>query len=270
MTDLLFSLLGGVVLIGVVFVLLHRFSRLNAKATGLLLMLLVLGLYVPVSILAWPGADVFAIHIAVYLVTVYVLAIAGTSRETREDGKRGLHWGPALIILFFLLVIGMNSVFIMLAQKGLDADLAGWLLPEPGSGGRIQSFFPGTVGRDFYEKEADYKAYLERQQAQQERGWQLTLGWAGPAVAGRELVFRVRIADRSGQAIRGARISGRFLRPGNVRQDRDIRLRETEPGLYQTTLRLPEPGRWDVILDIRKDDIVHEVNARTTVAEAGS
>ncbi|HID48638.1 MAG TPA: hypothetical protein EYP40_03335, partial [Chromatiales bacterium] len=41
MTDLLFSLLGGVVLIGVVFVLLHRFSRLNAKATGLLLMLLV-------------------------------------------------------------------------------------------------------------------------------------------------------------------------------------------------------------------------------------
>lgn len=270
MTDLLVTLLGGIVLIGVAFMLLHRLTRINARSTGLLLMLLVIGLYVPLSILAWPGADVFAIHIAVYLVTVYVLAIIGASRESRQDGKRGLHWGPILIVLFFLLVVGVDSVFIMLAQKGLDADLAGWLLPEPGRGGRISSFFPGTVGRDFYEKEADYKAYLERQQAQQERGWQVTLGWAGPAVAGRAQVFRVRLADRAGQAIRGARISGRFLRPGNVRQDQDIRLRETEPGLYQTTLRLPEPGRWDVILDIRKDDIVHELNARTSVAQAGS
>ncbi len=269
MTDLLFSLLGGVVLISVVFLALHRFTRLNSKAVGLLLMLLVIGLYLPVSILAWPGADVFAIHIAIYLVTVYVLAIIGASRESRAEGKRGLHWGPALIILFFMIVIGVDSVFIMLAQKGLDSELAGWLLPRPGSGGRISSFFPGTVGRDFYEKEADYKAYLERQQAQQERGWQVTLGWAGPAVAGQTLVFRVRIADRKGQAVRGAVVSGRFLRPGNVRQDQDVTLRETRPGLYQTRLQLPEPGRWDVILDIRKDEIVHELNARTTVAEGG-
>ncbi|MCG6886399.1 MAG: FixH family protein [Proteobacteria bacterium] len=269
MTDLLFSLLGGVALISVAFLLLRRFTRLGSKTVGLVMLLLVIGVYVPLSIWEWPGADVFAIHIAIYLVVVYVLAIISTSRASRLEGKSGLHWGPVLIILFFMVVIGVDSVFIMLAQKGVDIGVTRWLLPEPGSGGNISSFFPGTVSRDFYQKEEDYNAYLARMQAQQERGWDVKLGWATDPRAGEALVFKVRIRDRHGQAISGARVRGRFMRPGDVRRDQNFSLTEARPGLYQAEVRLPEPGRWTVALDIHRDDIVHELSAVTSVAEAG-
>lgn len=269
MTDLMFSLLGGVALISATFLLLHRFTRFTGKSIGVGLLLLVLGVYVPVSIWVWPGADVFAIHLAVYLVTVYVLAIIISSRESRHDDKSNFHWGPALIVMFFVVVIGVDSVFIMLAQKGVGSGTADWLLPHPDGGGKISSFFPGVVGRDYYEKEADYKAYLARQQAQQERGWEVKLGWAKPPHVGEATEFKVKVSDRHGQAIRGASIHGRFMRPGDVRADQDFTLTERQPGLYQVRVYLNKPGRWDVMLDIHKDDIVHELNARTSVAEAG-
>ena len=48
MANILVSLLGGVALISMVFLLVHRFSQLNGKATALLVALLVVGIYVPI------------------------------------------------------------------------------------------------------------------------------------------------------------------------------------------------------------------------------
>ena len=143
MTDILVSLLGGVVLISVVFLLVHRFSQLNGKATAVLLALLVIGIYIPVSILQWPGADVFAIHIAVYLVTVYVLGIIGSQRDVqRQQGGKVFHWGPAAIVTFFLLIIAVDSVFIMLAQRGVDNKLASGCYPNRKPVARSVRIFP--------------------------------------------------------------------------------------------------------------------------------
>lgn len=269
MTDILFSLLGGVALISIVFLLVHRFSQLNGKATALLVALLAIGIYVPISILQWPGGDVFAIHIAIYLVTVYVLGIIGSQRDAqRVGGGKAFHWGPASIVVFFLLIMAADSVFIMLAQRGVDNKLAQWLLPKPETGGKVTSHFPGTVSRDFREKEGEYNAYLERMAAQQERDWQIKKGWETTPVAGKTAIFILSVADKTGQPVAGALVEGKFLRPGNINLDVPIVLTEGEPGTYRTSLALPQPGNWKLMLVIRKDEIVHELSGTTTVAEA--
>jgi nitrogen fixation protein FixH len=269
MTDLLVSLLGGVALIAIIFLLVHRLSSLNGKATALLIALLVCGIYVPLAILQWPGGDVFAIHIAIYLVTVYVLGIISSQREAqRAVGGKTFHWGPAAIVVFFLLVMAADSMFIMLAQRGVDNKLAQWLLPKPNTGGKVSSFFPGIVSRDFKDKHEEYNAYLERMAAQQERGWQIHIGWETQAIAGKSAVFKLSLLDKNGSAIRDARVEGTFMRPGNVKLDTSTVLTENEAGIYRASLSLPEPGRWKLLVVIRKGEILHEMTATTIVMDA--
>ena len=268
MTDLLVSLRGGVALIAIVFLLVHRLSALNGKSTAIVMALLVSGIYVPLAILQWPGGDVFAIHIAIYLVTVYVLGIISSQREVqRAKGGKTFHWGPAAIVVFFLLVMSIDAVFIMLAQSGVDSKLARWLFPKPETGGQVSSYFPGTVSRDFKERHEEYNAYLERMAVQEERGWQINKGWETPAIAGKSAVFKLKLRDKKGLPIQGARVEGTFMRPGNVHMDTPAVLTENEAGIYRASITLPEPGRWKLFLLIHKGEILHELSAYTTVVD---
>jgi len=271
MTDLLVSLLGGIALIAVVFLLVHRFSRLSGKGSALLLGLLVTAIYVPLSIWRWPGADVFAIHIAIYLVTVYVLGIISSQREAAvAEGRRGFHWAPALIIAFFVVVIAVDSVFIMLAQRGVDAEVTEWLFPRPRAGGKVSSHFPGTVSRDYREKDADFNTRLERLAKQEARQWQVRKGWVGRAVSGQPAVFRIRVRDRHGRPVQADQITGKFMRPGNVEQDIAFEMQAVGAGEYAVRVIMPEPGRWNLFLQIRQGEVLHEISAHTTVEAADS
>lgn len=269
MTDLLGSLLGGIALISASFWLLRRFTRLTGKSVALLLALLVTAIYVPLSILRWPGADVFAIHIAIYLVTVYALGIISAQRDAAiTDGRSSFHWGPALIIAFFVVVIGVDSVFIMLAQRGVDSHVSDWLFPQPRGGGKVSSHFPGTVSRDFREKEADFNAHLERQAEQEARQWQVRKGWVGPALIGQPARFRIEVRDRHGRPVVADRVTGKFMRPGDIRQDIEFEMRPLGAGRFEAQLVMPQAGRWNLFLQIRKGDIRHEISAHTFVEAA--
>jgi len=273
MTDILYSLLGGVVAIAISFLLLYRFSRLDGKTVALVVGMLVIGITMPVVILNWPGADVFAIHIAVYLVTVYVLGIVATQRDARRKngGAQGwFHWGPAALVVFFMLVIAADSVFILMAQKGVDSEIARWLLPEPRGGGQVSSHFPGTVVRDFRKQQDEFNQFQQRMQVQQERDWQVQKGWLGEARASQPSRFKLRVTDRDGRPISDARVSGTFLRPGDSRLDQAFRMQEQsdDPGSYLVELVLPEAGHWELLLQVRRGEDLHEIKATTRVEAA--
>ena len=72
---MLITLPAGIALTVTAFLLLYRLSPLNGKQSALVTALVVLSAYLPVVLLDWPGADVFAIHLALFLVTAYVLGI---------------------------------------------------------------------------------------------------------------------------------------------------------------------------------------------------
>ena len=257
----------GVTLQLLVFLSLRRFLRMPAKAAALVVALASLALYVPYAILDWPGADVFALHLAIYLVTAYALGLITGYRDAKTAGTSGFHWAPTLIIAFFVLLVLFDSVLVVIATRGLPESVARVLLPQTNTQRDISSAFPGVVAKDYQKKEALYNAYLQQAQQQQARGWVVHKGWLGPVHAGQTARFQVTVNDRSGAGVQGAQVRGSFLRPADTRLDQSFVLSEATPGVYQGELILPAPGAWGLVLEIRKDEAFHEVRAKTSVAQ---
>lgn len=270
MDELVSSLALGVLLAFLAFAGLYRFTRLKGKQVAIIVALGVLALYLPYAILAWPGADVVALHLALYLITPYGLGIITHHWELRagERSGRWFHWAPATIVMFFITIAVVDAIIISLADRGMPAQWAARLLPEPKSGGQVSSFFPGTVYHDFQEKEELYNQYLEQLEAQRRRGWQVRRGWLSPPVAATPAPFQVEVRDKAGAPVVGASVRVEFLRPSDRRQDRSVTLPAVDAGRYRADVTLPQPGMWDVLIHIRRGEDLHEVRGTTSVQAA--
>lgn len=269
MFQTLFMLPLAVVIETAVFLVLYLLTPLASRSAALLVgLLMLMGLY-GYSVLHWPGVDVLAMYTAVLLVTAYLLAIIAGAREKRrrqgEADGRWFHWAPMALVGFFLVLFAADSLFVFVSRDGLPDPLARWWLPDADNRAGLQSSFPGVIRRDFQKKEALYNAYQEQVRLQQQRGWQIRKGWLGRPVVGRRAVFQVTLADRAGNPISGARVSGLFQRPADSRLDQAFQMRETDIGSYQAGLALPEPGQWDLALFIQRGDQRHELHASTSV-----
>lgn len=263
MNDLLLGLALGVGAILFANLGLIRFARLSAKQAAATVALITLGLYVPYAILRWPGGDVFALYLAIYLLTSLACGMLLGARA----GGQGLHWGPALIGGFFIVVVALGAAFIAVAEYGLSPTLFRWLLPEAQTRREVSSVFPGVIAHDFHKKEALYNQYLQQVERQRQRGWQIQKGWLTEPVAGAPMVFRVAARTRAGESLTGATVTGRFLRPSGSALDVAFALTEREPGVYEGTLTLPAAGAWNLVLQVRQGDELHEISANTTVGD---
>lgn len=263
MTDLLLGLALGVGAILLANLGLIRFARLSARQAAATVALITLGLYVPYGILRWPGGDVFALHLAIYLLASLTCGLLFGARA----GGRGLHWGPAVIGGFFIVVVVLGAVFVAVAEHGLSPALFHWLLPEARTQREVSSVFPGVISHDFHKKEALYNQYLQQVERQRQRGWQIQKGWLTEPVAGEPTVFRVAARTRAGEPLAGATVIGRFLRPSGSALDVAFELTEREPGVYEAVLKLPAAGAWNLVLQVRQGEDLHEIRASTTVVE---
>jgi nitrogen fixation protein FixH len=265
--SVLASLVTGVVLIVAANAALFHWSGWSALRSALVVALLALAAYLSLTIRHWPGGDVVAIHLALYLLASYgcglFLGIRGRS-DAQPETRARWHWGPALLIGFFVTLAALNAVFIVLAQHGLSPQLSQYLLPTREA--PVSSVFPGVISHDFQEKEALFNDYLAQQRRQEERGWQLQKGWLQQPVLGQPATFKVVVRTRNGDPVTDAAINGRFLRPSNSAQDTAFAMHETEAGVYLVDLQLPAAGRWDLVLHVSKADERHEIRASTTIA----
>jgi nitrogen fixation protein FixH len=265
--SILISLGAGILLIVLVFLGLNRLVRLGGRQSAVVLAILTLGFYLPYALLNWPGADVLAIHLAVYLVVVFVLGVlAHQAEQRRRDEERCFRWGPGLIIGFFAVVIALDAVFVTVATGGLDSRVSALLLPKPKQAEAVSSYFPGVTSHDYQKKEALYNEYLRRVELQKERGWQVDYGWLREPVKDRETPFQVRARDRHGSPISGAKVSARFMRPSNQREDFSLELPEVEPGYYRANATPPLAGLWQVVIVVQRGEDIHEVRAATDVS----
>jgi nitrogen fixation protein FixH len=265
MTDLLLSLGLGAGLIVLANLGLMYVARVSAQWAATVTALVTVALYVPYSILRWPGGDIFAIHLAIYLLTALA---CGMLLGIRSSGQR-LHWGPIVISGFFVIVVVLGAFFIAVAERGLPVALRSWLLPNPAAGDRtVLSVFPGVISHDFQKKEALYNQYLQQVEQQHQRGWQVQKGWLRDPVSGTPTPFRITVHSREGSPISGAQVAGRFLRPSTSTLDVDFVLAETAPGVYEAPVSLPGPGSWNLVLQVRKDADIHEIRASTRVLDS--
>ena len=269
MSNLLLSLAIGVVLITTINGLLFWFSALGARQTAIVVALATLGIYGPLVILYWPGIDVVAIQVAIYLLSCFGFGLIMNSREQAITGGKTevkpFYWGPAAIIGFFVVLVIADSIFVTLAERGLSAQLGSKLLPEAQSKGAVSSVFPGVISHDFQKKETFYNEYLLQIERQRARGWQVRKGWLSRPVLGEPTVFQVIAQTPEGDPLPNAAVTGRFLRPSDSRLDKVFTMQEAAPGVYQATLALPAAGMWSLVLQLRKDDDLHEIRANTSV-----
>jgi len=248
-----------------VFAALRKLLRLDARAAAMAVAMLVLLFYVPWGVLTWPGADVFAIHLALYLIVAYILGIVGSQQKDGE--ARGWHWGPALLVAFFTFVVAVDVVLLVVSEQGITGIFAE-LLPAPRSGEVADSRFPGTVSHDYQKKEALYNAYLKQVEAQKARGWQVHKGWQRKPVAGERAGFVVELREALGRPVADAEVDGQFLRTSNSAYDFGFAMQPVAPGRYELETVMPWPGLWRLVLHIRKGDDQHEIRATTIVDEA--
>lgn len=259
----------GIVLQVLVFIGLRRVAGMGAKSAATVIGLLALGIYVPYAILFWPGGDVVAMHIALFSVTAYALGLIVANRETRlkhEGGSEGwFHWGPAIIIGFFVALILFDTTFVVVSQKGLPEPVANWLLPKQDNGDQVSTVFPGVASRDYQEQQTHFNRYLAQLHEQEQRGWQVSKGWIGPALVDQTSTFQVMVTDRDEAPVSGAKVAGTFMRLSDTSMDQPFVLEEIAPGVYRGEFLLPATGIWELDMTIRKGEAVHHIRARTTV-----
>ncbi len=259
--NLLISLPVGITIIIVAFLVTLRLTKISRYVLAGVFALSIVAIYSFIAAVSWPGADVYAIHLALYLLTLYATTII----SGQKGQAKKLHWGPKTIFSFFAVVLIMNSVFVYLAQTGMSSDLAKWFLPEPKSKASLQSVFPGVVSHDFREKGSQFNTYQQQRLSQNSLGWDIKLGWQDPALAAKANTFMLKISQKSGAALSNAKVTAKFLYPANLKYDQTHLLSEQSNGLYSVNLQLLQPGNWDVIIDIEHSSGHYELRSKTTI-----
>lgn len=270
MPGMLVTLPVGIVLIVLGFLLLYRFTPLNGKHAAAVIALLALAAYLPVVLIQWPGSDVFAIHLALYMVTAYILGIISAQRDARVHASSGpqkwFHWGPAIIVIFFTVIVAMDAVFVTMSLQGMPEALRDVFLPKPTGVRTAQTSFPGVVPDHFYQKEEQFTRHLNALEEQKKLGWNVRFGWlVKEPVAGRKALFQVVVEEPDGNTLQGAEIRGTFMRSSDSRLDQAFVMDEASPGVYRLGIALPKPGRWQLQLDISHGDKRYELKSTTTV-----
>lgn len=206
----------------------------------------------------WPGLDVVAMHISVFLAAGLVL-YAVTQFRRRSAGR--MHWAPKLLIAFFLGLVVVNGSLLYIATKGLPEPLGRWWLGS--EGGAVYSGFSGVVEHGQSAAKA-VSSELSQAHRESELGWQVDVVGLDNNTA--ERVVEVRVKDRTGLPVDRIDAELRLLRPGAAQAALTLPLNALAPGVYGGVLDLPASGRWLVELRLLRDGTVAYAATQETVA----
>ncbi len=250
----------------------HWGGKISALATAASMLLA----YVPLAVIYWAGIDVFAIHFAFFMMIPYGLGIIlGVQEERRErEGanadKKGMHWIPAMIIIFFILLAVVDSFIISSATSGLESALAKILLPKAKGedvGKNISSQFTGAVSNNNQDEEKQFDEYVLKLKEQRQRGWKISGKWdTPPPMVNQPASFTFIAKDKAGNAITGATLTTDFRRSSDMKQDTLVTFKESSGGVYSATLTLPLAGCWTMKVLLKKGDDEHEIKGETEIS----
>jgi nitrogen fixation protein FixH len=252
------SLLGGLAAVFALYAMGGAIRGLPPILRALLAGLIPLLTYFALIVGRWPGLDVVAMHISVFLAAGLVL-FAVTQFRQHSVGR--MHWAPKLLIAFFLGLVVVNGSLLYIATKGLPDPLARWWL---GSDGRaVYSGFSGVVAHGQAAAKA-VSSELSQAQHESELGWQVEVSGFDGSDPVRSI--QVRVKDRSGLPIDRIEAELRLQRPGAAQAALTVPLAALDAGTYGGVLRLPASGRWLVELRLLRDHDVHYQLSQELVA----
>jgi len=253
------------------FKVIHWGGKVSALATAGLMLLIM----VPLSVTHWAGIDVFAIHFAFFMMIPYGLGIITAvqderlEREGADAVKKGMHWIPALIVVFFIFLAVVDSFIISSATSGLSTGLSNILLPKPASedvSQNLSSQFTGAVSNNNQDEEKQFDEYVLQLQKQRERGWRVGGGWDNSPIINESSVFSLTAKTKAGELITGAMVTTEFRRASDMKFDKHYDLKEVSQGKYAVPVSLPLAGCWTMKILVKKDGDEHEIKGETEVS----
>lgn len=234
------TLFGGLAVVLLLFAA-ARAMRMPSELAGLVAAAVPLFAYIGLLFGNWPGLDVVAIHIAVYLMAAFVLVVLSRYRARQAR----MHWVPKALIGFFLVLIAMNAAFLYISTKGLPPGFVGLLLPGAGDK-TIHTGFSGTT-RHGEEAAKAIGADLSRQHRNEQLGWRVRVeGLRMPAVG--ENAVTVFVDDREGRPLGGLEGEWKIAKPGTPAEKQVVKA--LAQGQYEASLKFATPGLWLVELQI--------------------
>ena len=254
----LITLLGGVLLLVVLHALLGAMPKLPPALRAILASSLSLVAYFGLTLGRWPGLDVVAMHISVFLVAGLLLYMFSQYRS-RRTGR--LHWVPKLLIAFFVLLAVINTFLLYIATRGLPPALAQFWLP---GGSTVNTGFSGVVQHG-QEAAKAVSSELNRSYSAAQLGWRIHLNGMPASVQAPPLIS-VRVLDRSGSPVADLQAEMQLSRPGSAQIESRIPLPAKSPGEYGNVLVFPGGGRWLLDLQLRqKGQLVYRESDEITV-----
>lgn len=239
------TLFGGLAAVFVLYAAGGAIRGLPPILRALLAGLLPLLAYFVLIVGRWPGLDVAAIHISVFLAAGLVLHAL---TQFRRRGAGRMHWVPKLLTAFFLGLVVINGSLLYIATKGLPEPLARWWLGS--DGGAVYSGFSGVVEHG-QSAAKGVSSELSQAHRESELGWQVELSGLDSDEAARAV--QVRVKDRTGLPVDRIEAELRLLRPGAAQSVLALPLEPLDAGVYGGVLRLPASGRWLVELRLLRD-----------------
>lgn len=234
------TLFGGLAAVLVLYALARAF-RMPAELAGLVAAGVPLFAYIAMLFGSWPGLDVVAIHIAVFIIAAFVLVVFSRYRAKQAH----MHWVPKALIAFFLALVVMNAGFLYVSTKGLPPALSRVLLP----GSEDKTLHTGFAGTTRHGEEAAKAigADLSRQHRNEQLGWQVRVeGLRMPSVG--QNAVTVFADDRDGRPLAGLAGEWRVARPGDAMTS--VPLKATADGQYEARLEFSGAGLWLVELEL--------------------
>ena len=144
-----------------------------------------------------------------------------------KERQRG-YWIPYIFFGMFAVIIAVNGALVYWAT----------------------STWPGLSSSNHYEKGLAYNDVLEAERAQAALGWtaQAELG----EVSGGKGALTVTLRDREGQPLYADQVVAHLIRPTVEGLDSETVMRPSGEGLYRAEASLPEPGVWDLVLEVEQ------------------
>jgi hypothetical protein len=234
------TLFGGLAAVVLLFVV-ARSLRMPAELAGLTAAAVPLFAYIATLFGNWPGLDVIAIHIAVFISAAFVMVVL--SRYRARQGR--MHWVPKALIAFFLVIIVLNAGFLYVSTQGLPLALTHMFLP--GSDGKIvHTGFTGTT-RHGEEAAKPIGSDLSMQHQNEQLGWRVRVEGLNMPSVGQNAVI-VFADDSEGRPVSGLAGEWRVARPGT--KGTSTPLKSGTVGQYESRLEFNGPGLWLVELQL--------------------
>ncbi|MDD5240352.1 MAG: FixH family protein [Sulfuricella sp.] len=245
------TLFGGAALIAVLYFLL-RLTGISNYWRGIIsgaLPTLTMMFY---SLNHWPGADVVALHLAMYVATATVLTLTGGTRRQGQPFK--FHWIPMSFVAFFLVLAVVMAVFVNIAITGVSPSVAQWFLPNVANK-TVHTAFSGEVPHD----EAAAKAvsqYLNKSEKQRLLGWRTEVVGLDQLKPNVSSEVTVNVMDRQLKPLEGATVKliiKRMADSAGADAGMTVNLAVIAPGSYRARVNSAPSGHWLAVLLIERE-----------------